>query len=392
MSTVSHEGTTSVQVERMARIEDLLHLERIPLDPDPDKYYIQIGIRSFGNGVFHRDEALGSELSKLRYFEVKPGRLIVSNIMAWEGAIAVSSAAEKGCVGSSRFLSYVPVGDVDLRYLNYYFQTQAGRALIRSTSTGTVVRNQTLSIKDFGNLVVPLPSLEEQRRIAARLDAAMKKLDSVDMLRQRLSYLSKAISESAISDAISKAATMDRLGDLVTPSRVPIDINPEESYRAFGMRSFGKGVIRYEPTSGAELSKLRYFKFPSNALVLSNIKAWEGAIGVTSPEDTVCVASNRFLFYVPDADQVNVSYLRHYLLSRRGLAQVSAASPGSADRNRTLSIKGLEAIKVPLPVREVQDKAAHLIEETSTLGGRQESGTQERLRKAILHAAFTGQL
>jgi type I restriction enzyme S subunit len=154
------------------RIGNLLSLERLPMEPDPDKYYVQIGIRSFGNGIFHRDKALGSELSKLRYFKVQPDRLIVSNIMAWEGAIGVSTETDAGCIASNRFLSYRQSGDVDIRYLNYYFQTTKGHATIRSTSTGTVVRNQTLSIKDFEGLMIPLPSLEYQRRVADWLDTS----------------------------------------------------------------------------------------------------------------------------------------------------------------------------------------------------------------------------
>lgn len=152
------------------RLGDVLTLERIPVEPVPDQYYVQIGIRSFGNGIFHRAKVPGDELSKLRYFEVHPNRLIVSNIMAWEGAIAVSGDSEVGCVGSSRFLSYARSGDVNLRYLNYYFQSKAGQALIRTTSTGTVVRNQTLSIKDFESLMVPLPSLDRQHQVADLLD------------------------------------------------------------------------------------------------------------------------------------------------------------------------------------------------------------------------------
>ena len=134
------------------RLGDELRIERIPVDVDPKLGYVQIGIRSYGKGIFRRDKVPGDELGRLKFFEVRPGRLIVSNIMAWEGAIAVSSADDAGCVGSHRFLSYIPSPKIDIRYLNYYFQSEGGRAAIKGTSTGTVLRNQTLSIKDFENL------------------------------------------------------------------------------------------------------------------------------------------------------------------------------------------------------------------------------------------------
>jgi type I restriction enzyme, S subunit len=181
------------------RIGSVLTLERLPVEPDPDKYYTQIGIRSFGNGIFHRDKMLGSELGKLRYFTVQSDRLIVSNIMAWEGAIAVSTDHDAGCIASNRFLSYRKSGEVDIRYLNYYFHSKKGHATIRSTSTGTVVRNQTLSIKDFEELIVPLPSLGRQQRVAAWLDTcsslgrfAATQEESVSQLK--LSLLNAAFS------------------------------------------------------------------------------------------------------------------------------------------------------------------------------------------------------
>jgi type I restriction enzyme S subunit len=181
------------------RIGDVLTLERVPVEPDPDKYYVQIGIRSFGNGIFHRDKMLGSELGRLKYFEIQADKLIVSNIMAWEGAIAVSTTDDAGCIGSNRFLSYRQSGDVDIRYLNYYFQSKQGRVTIRTTSTGTVVRNQTLSIKDFEQLVIPLPNLARQQRVAVWLDTSatvreFARAQDEDISQLKLSLLNAAFS------------------------------------------------------------------------------------------------------------------------------------------------------------------------------------------------------
>ncbi|MFZ4154061.1 hypothetical protein [Streptomyces pseudogriseolus] len=173
------------------RLGDVIQLERVPIEVNPEAEYRQIGIRSFGNGIFHRDPCLGSELSKLKYYKVCPDRLVVSNIMAWEGAIAVSGEKERGFVGSARFLSYRPIGEVDLRYLNYFFQSEAGKVIIKSVSTGTVTRNQTVSPKKLENARVPLPGLAEQRRVADKLDALIADhvktlggVPSIDFARQ----------------------------------------------------------------------------------------------------------------------------------------------------------------------------------------------------------------
>jgi type I restriction enzyme S subunit len=190
------------QNTRPVRLSDLLTLERIVVDVEPELDYIQIGIRSFGNGIFHRDRMPGSELSKLRYFEVQPGRLIVSNIMAWEGAIAISTEADRGCVGSSRFLCFAPSCDVNIRYLNYYFQSKQGRELIRSTSTGTVLRNQTLSIRDFENLTIPLPSLDQQHKVTSLLDKSAELKSLSQEQDSTVSHLRLALLNAAFSEQL----------------------------------------------------------------------------------------------------------------------------------------------------------------------------------------------
>lgn len=188
------------------QLGDVLTLERIPVDVDPDAEYRQIGIKSFGNGIFHRDPCLGSDLSKLNYFEVHPGRLVVSNIMAWEGAIGISTENERDFVGSARFLSYRPANDIDIRYLNYYFQSPVGLSLIRSASTGTVARNQTLSPKNFEKTTVPLPALDEQRRVSDKLDKLISKLGTTVAVSPDLEN-TRQLATSGLDQILARWAT-----------------------------------------------------------------------------------------------------------------------------------------------------------------------------------------
>lgn len=152
--------------------------------------------------------------------------------------------------------------------------------------------------------------------------------------------------------------TKVRIGDVLELNRTPISLDEKTEYRAIGIRSFGKGIFEYLPVTPDGLSKLRYFTFPSGALALSNIKAWEGAIATTDGGAKGSVASNRFLFYTEKVSDVHVPYLSYYFLSAPGLHQIRQASPGSADRNRTLSIKNFENIEVSLPDMDEQRRIA----------------------------------
>jgi type I restriction enzyme, S subunit len=159
-----------MSVERV-KIGCILHLERMPVEPSPDIAYAAIGVRSFGKGMFHHEPKLGSQLGSLRFFRLLPGRLVVSNIKGWEGAIAVSSAADGDCIASNRFLIYKANPDrADESYLRYYLLSEPGLRLINGASPGSADRNRTLAIDRFEQLEIPLPPIEEQRQIAAKLD------------------------------------------------------------------------------------------------------------------------------------------------------------------------------------------------------------------------------
>jgi len=140
--------------------------------PDPALEYISIGIRSFGKGIFHYEPKLGDQLGSLRFFEVQPDRLVISNIKGWEGAIAVSTLADAGCVASNRFLPYAPIDDrIDVGWARWYFLSESGIDLIQQASPGSADRNRTLAIERFEALEIPLPQIGKQRLQAARLDA-----------------------------------------------------------------------------------------------------------------------------------------------------------------------------------------------------------------------------
>ncbi len=183
------------------------------------------------------------------------------------------------------------------------------------------------------------------------------------------------------------------MGDMLAFSRTPIAIDPEGEYRSIGIRSFGKGFIRHPRVTGGDLSKLSYFTFPENALALSNLMAWEGGISVTQSRDTGYIASNRFFFYLPTDNRMNVSYLRHFLLSKQGQALIASACSSGAERNRTLGRKRFEALTFPLPPRPTQDRVARMLD---ALAERLKTAYSEpaldALRPSILNAAFTGQL
>lgn len=368
------------------RLGDVIRVERIPVDIKPESRYVQIGIRSFGRGIFHRDPVRGSELGKLRYFEVHPRRIIVSNIMAWEGAIALSSDVESGCVGSNRFLSYAPTGGVDLAYLNFFFQSELGKKLISRTSTGTVARNQTLSMVNFENLIVPLPDIIEQRRISAGLLSTMLTLDNIQLAHERTGRHLQHIRHSLLSGIRTSRRLSDALG--LCLSRV--DVNPEEKYEIAGIYSFGKGLIRRGPIVGSQTRYQRFTPLKAGQVVMSKLNAWEGALAVVDERFVGSHVSTEYPVFDIDTTVAIPGYIRHLVAWPELWHRLMPR--GSMVRRKRASPEALLSLRVPMPDIPAQIKISRELDQISlTENLRTHQGQLiEALRKSSVSAAFPG--
>lgn len=157
---------------RHVRVGDVLELQRRKVTLSAAEEYVEVGLRSFGKGIFHKPAATGVQLGSKKVYKIEPGDLVISNVFAWEGALAVASESETGLIGSHRFMTWLPreASQVDVRYLWHYFLSEPGLLHLRRASPGSAGRNRTLGIAAFEGVKIPLPDLPEQQRIAARLD------------------------------------------------------------------------------------------------------------------------------------------------------------------------------------------------------------------------------
>jgi type I restriction enzyme S subunit len=385
---------------------DILELERIPIEIDQGAEYRQIGVRSFGNGIFHRELCLGSELSKLRYFEVHPGRLVVSNIMAWEGAIGLTTPGEAGFVGSARFLSYRPIGDVDIRYLNYYFQCTEGRSLIRAASTGTVTRNQTLSLRSFEQIKVPLPESSEQRRIADKLDAALTRERHLhETATSRAGVISSTINaiESRVYErGLASGWKLTRLSDLA-------EVNPRTKRPMAGeMVAFvpmsaldsATGTIDDETRMDAADVGSGYKLFRRGDVIFARITPCmqNGKSAIFNDEECEHGYGSTEFHVVRPSSELDGRWIHHFLRSYSFRRKAARHMTGTAGQQR-LPAAYLRDMEVPLPhTTKEQEIAVRRLDglQSRRMGFKALQTAQmshfKAVRQSILEAAFSGQL
>ncbi|ROZ63909.1 restriction endonuclease subunit S [Ramlibacter sp. WS9] len=321
---------------------------------DSNATYTELGVRSFNKGTFHRRTVTGAEFTWQGLYRINKDDLVFSNIMAWEGAVAMAKPEDDGCIGNHRMLTCAcDRTRVAPAYLAHYFTTSEGMAKLVAASTGTVARNRTLTATALGKIEVPVPALEIQERIVEHMQVLAGKALNINDHLGAVEADAERLLAVRFRDAISDAPlrTMATVAPLV---RREEEIDLEGSYLELGVRSFGKGTFHKPPLAGAEVGTKRLFRIEAGDLLFSNVFAWEGAIAIARQVDAGRFGSHRFMSCVADESITSAEFLRYFFLTNVGLAKISEASPGGAGRNRTLGLEKLMAIEVPLPSLDVQ--------------------------------------
>ncbi|ELA9304090.1 restriction endonuclease subunit S [Vibrio parahaemolyticus] len=363
------------------------------IEVQPDKEYSEVTVRLWGKGVNLRGTKIGSEIGSSRRLSVSEGQFIISRIDARHGACGLVPKNLDGAVVTNDFPVYTPKENKILpRYLELISKTHFFVDACKRASEGTTNRVR-LKEPRFFNIEIPLPDIAVQKVVVDKVDFALGKLEEIKLLRSSLlddaqAMLSSAfhkIIEGAVYKPMSKVAPLER-------RKVEIDVNAE--YPELGVRCFGNGTFHKPILEGMDVGTKKLYQMVPGDLVFSNVFAWEGAIAVVKKEDEGRVGSHRFITCLPKSGVVTADFLCFYFLTTEGLEKIQAASPGGAGRNRTLGLKKLENIEVPVPDYDKQlwfNQLQSYVEKIKQ--AQSENATElEALMPSILDKAFKGEL
>lgn len=329
-------------------LNDLLKRSREPVAIDPTAEYTELTVKLWGKGLVSRGKALGSDIGAARY-AAREGQIVLSKIDARHGAIGVVPPELDGAIVSNDFPCF-DIRDpqrVCADYLRWLTKSSHFVGLCKKASEGTTNRVR-IKEKRFLNQKIALPLSTDQQAIAARLDAL------ADKTRQLTAHLDaiEAAADQLLAQRFQKAiagAPYRPMAEVAPPVRRNVDLDLSRTYPEVAVRSFGKGLFKKPDFDAAAATWQKPVWVKEGDLVLSNIKAWEGAIAVAEHEHEGHIASHRYITCVPNPEVLHVDFLAFFLLNPEGLERIGSASPGTADRNRTLSLKNLRKIEVPTP-------------------------------------------
>jgi len=362
---------------------------------DPKKTYRILGAHWYAHGLYTKETLSGAEIRAPRVFRIEKGDFVYNRLFAWKGSFAVATEENHVCYVSNEFPSFEAKDNrIDLNFLWKYFSRETAWTEALGFSTGgTPTSRNRLKEEAFFKLTIPLPPLGEQRRLVERIDALAGKINAVHSATTDIDKQNQLLLSATFRQMIQKSPLLP-LGDIAPLTRRPAKIDPLQEYPRVSVRSFGRGTFHNPPLKGSEITWEKPHLVKADDVLISNIKAWEGAIAVAKPEDDGRYGSHRYLTYVPVPGIATARFVCFFLLSPEGLYEVGEASPGSADRNRTTSAKALLKIPVPLPSYEQQIWFGQLYDKVENIRQLQAEASAGRIAMlpAILDRAFRGEL
>ena len=357
--------------------------------PQPGMSYRQIGVRLWGQGAYQRGSIDGSETRYSVFYQVRKDDIIVNKIWARNGSVAVVTSELDGSFGSSEFPTYEADRTALLPgWFAWFTRTPELWEQCANLSRGTSGKNR-LQPGRFLDVQLPLPPLAQQQRIVAKLDKVAGLVEE----RRRVIETAERDAQAMLSNAfreIVDGVPYRPLAEIAPLVRRPVEIEPDRSYPELGVRSFGRGTFHKPVLAGVAVGSKKLFRIREGDLLFNIVFAWEGAVAIAQPEDDGRVGSHRFLTCVPDERRATADFLRFYFLTSEGLQKLGDASPGGAGRNRTLGLKKLDTITIPVPPLDRQHWFDRLQRQVHQMEAIRNSAGQdaEALLPALLHRMF----
>jgi type I restriction enzyme S subunit len=323
------------------------------------------------------------------------------------GRIYLHQNTSKPCVYASYLIRFkLDCEKILPKFLFYYALSPNYKWFI--TYTLRKVAQPNINAQEFSNLQIPLPPLEIQRQIVARIEEIFEKIDKAIELRKKALEETKQIFPSALQEVFKEAERKWRVDEIKN-----VVINFQSGFACSRRTERGKGIPQLRPNNinsngEIDLSSLVFipkklvnqnkYKLEKGDVLFNNTNSKE-LVGraVLVKKDLECVFSNHITrlktnprILLPEWLVVNINHLwgMGYFLkySQKWIGQAG------------INTRMLQAIEIPLPPLPEQKRIVSYLddlrEKVDKLEDHQESQLREleELKQSILDRAFKGEL
>lgn len=361
------------------------------VDVDPASTYAMAGVFSFGRGLFTRGPLSGAETTYKKFHRLSKDMIVLSQLKAWEGAVALVSAEHDGLFLSTQFPTFAcDASRAEVEYLGWYLRYEPVWQELKLLARGMGARRDTVSPDRFLRVKVPLPSLDEQRRIVARLDRVAALVEEARELKHEVDRDTAALTQSLHTHWSGRKARP--FGSFIELWEDREPVQPEGSYPQVGIKGFAGGLFTKAAVKGTETSYRSFNRLHEDLLVVSQPKGWEGAVAICDKSVAGWFASPEYRTFKCREGELLPGYLDMLIRTPWFQAELSQLTRGQGARRERLRPEMLLALEVPMPDVRAQQAALEVIGHCRVIQDQHATTASnfDALLLAMLHEVFGG--
>ncbi len=397
--------------------EDLLSQAEVEYETlNPNKDYNILGVRSYGLGVYHNRTAKGNTLitkTTKRYQKIQEGNLFWCKVDTKNGAFGVTLTEHIGYYASHNMIqAKINTDKIDLLFLQHLFSCKFFQQFLDSQVTGTTNR-QYISFKELLKIKIPLPPLEIQKQIVAKIQSIKAQIKALQEEEKRLkdeieAYIYIALGLEKKQEAKRQKVFIVRFKDLdrwdtrhnqanqhaktqivfenlenlttymqrgKTPTYSTIKKYPVIAQKCVQWNGLEiQKALFINPDSLSSYTKERFLQDDDILLNSTGIGTLGRAIIYKSKDNpyNIAVADGHITVMRFDTQRILPQYFYHYFSSALIQDNIEEYATGST-KQKELSLTLIKQIKIPLPPLSVQEKIlAHIHKIESSIAATQE--------------------
>jgi type I restriction enzyme, S subunit len=393
----------------IVRLEEVLHQRKEFITIDDLTVYKRPRVKVGAQGVVLRDELAGSLIKTKTQQVCRAGEFLVAEIDAKVGGFGIVPSALEGAIVSSHYFLFVlDEKKLDRQFLDYFIRTPAFHDQVAAQGSTNYAAIRSTHVLTYE---MPLPSLGEQQRLVARVEAIAAKAAEARSLRSQVAeettalirselgrlfgdYYNGVRGEFAIKRWERLSGVVDDVADgpHVTPTYV------SDGVPFITVLNVTSGRIRFGDNKYITPEEHAQYQRRAKAERGDVLITKDGTIGVPCFVDT----DREFSFFVsvalikPKRDTLNGEFLTWALRIPYIQERIKAKSRG--DMIRHLVLREIRDLTVPVPPLPDQRRIVSFlsnmqiqVDELKRLQA-ETAAELDALMPAILDQAFKGEL
>lgn len=183
---------------------------------------------------------------------------------------------------------------------------------------------------------------------------------------------------------------MITVGDVLKLYEDRVQVQPDQEYPQIGVKGFGQGLFSRESITAHQTTYKTFNRLYKGAVVLSQVKGWEGAIAVCPDEFAGRFASPEYRTFRAKPDAVLPNYLAAIIPTPWFWQRLSNLTRGVGARRERVRPESFLEMQLTMPTLEDQQRAILIFKRLQQVGIEQTAIPAEldAIFPAILDRAF----